>query len=165
MTKEKFLEIKSYMEQHKEVMYAMIVIAKIITYLIFVFYPLLIVHLYVKNGINATLIKTILVPGISFAIFSIVRKIINKPRPYEVWKVDPIIEKDTKGKSFPSRHLFSSCLIGMIYVVHVPIVGAAFLIGSAYLAIYRVVMGVHFIRDVVVGSLIGIAIGMIMILI
>jgi len=164
MTKEKFLRIKAYMEEHKGVMNAMIVVSKIVTCSVFVCYPLLLVYLFVKNGINATLLKTIFVPGITFTIFSVIRKVINKPRPYEVWQVDPIIEKDTRGRSFPSRHLFSSCLIGMIFLAHFPAVGIVFLVGSVYLAIYRVLMGVHFIRDVVAGSAIGLVVGALMLI-
>ena len=51
--------------------------------------------------------------GSVFVGLSVVRKIINAPRPYEKFDMPPVLEKDTKGKSFPSRHVFSVFIIAM----------------------------------------------------
>ena len=94
----------------------------------------------------------------SFVILSALRKGINAPRPYEVYETSPLIPKNTKGKSFPSRHVFSIFIIGMTfyYCCPAPELGIVILILGIFLAILRVVSGVHFIKDVVAGALLGI---------
>ena len=68
----------------------------------------------------------------------------------------PIIEKNKKGESMPSRHVFSAFIIGMafLYIGEIPL-GIIGLI----IAIVRVISGVHFPKDVIVGALVGILCG------
>ena len=70
-----------------------------------------------------------------------------------------IIVKDTKGESMPSRHVFSITIIAMCWLyVSVP-VGIIMLMLVAIMAASRVLAGVHFVRDVVVGFAVGIICG------
>ena len=62
------------------------------------------------------LIIYLAIPGISFVAVSIFRKCYNAKRPYEIYDFKPLIPKDTIGKSFPSRHVFSIFVIGTIPV-------------------------------------------------
>ena len=90
-----------------------------------------------------------------------VRKIINAPRPYEKFDMSPVLEKDTKGKSFPSRHVFSVFIIAMtIFYEHS---GAGVLLGiiGLLLGIVRVLVGVHEPKDIIVGALAGIVCGIV----
>ena len=57
-------------------------------------------------------VRALLVPGISFGAVSLFRWAFRAPRPYEVFETTPVIKKNTKGKSFPSRHVFSIFVIG-----------------------------------------------------
>ena len=77
----------------------------------------------------------------------------DRPRPYEKFEVPPVIKKDTKGQSFPSRHVFSAAMIAMTFLLMSPWswLGAVFLFVSIVLAVVRVVSGVHFISDVIAG--------------
>lgn len=101
----------------------------------------------------------ILVPGLSFIAVSLFRKKKSAPRPYEVYGFSPAIKKDTVGKSFPSRHVFSIFIIATVYLsANVTIAILLYIIGLI-LAIIRVVGGVHFIKDVVAGALVGIFCG------
>ena len=73
----------------------------------------------------------------------------------------PVIEKDTSGKSFPSRHVFSVFIIAMtIFYQHS---GPGVILGlvGVGLAAIRVVGGVHEPKDVIVGALAGILCGVI----
>ena len=89
------------------------------------------------------------------------RKTINAPRPYEVFDASPVIPKDTRGNSFPSRHAFSIFVIAMTFCACCPLawVGSVMLAAGVLLAVIRVVSGVHFPRDVVVGALLGMLAG------
>lgn len=115
-----------------------------------------IVVLYLALMRETVVVRLVLTCGISFVLLSLVRRVMNCPRPYEVYQLPPLLHKETQGKSFPSRHVFSICVIGtsMLYVL--PPLGIVLLVLSALLAVARVVSGVHFVRDVVAGAIIGV---------
>ena len=95
-------------------------------------------------------------PAISFILLSLFRKYFNAPRPYEILDIKPIIKKDTKGKSFPSRHVFSAFLIAMtISYISLPI-GVFLMATGCIIALVRVLGGIHFPKDVVAGGVVGI---------
>ena len=139
---------------------------KVITDVVHVAYPCLLVWLTYAAATGAagavgTLLRAVLVPGVSFALVTVLRKAINAPRPYEVFDASPIIPKDTRGNSFPSRHAFSIFVIAMTFCACCPLawVGPVMLVVGVLLAVIRVVSGVHFPRDVVVGALLGMLAG------
>jgi membrane-associated phospholipid phosphatase len=98
-------------------------------------------------------------------VLTAVRAKINRPRPYETWDIDPLIHKDTKGNSMPSRHVFSSAVISMAWLRILPPVGAALLVISAAAALIRVIGGVHYPSDVMIGFLAGAAAGALLFLV
>ncbi|MCF0130902.1 MAG: phosphatase PAP2 family protein [Pseudobutyrivibrio sp.] len=130
---------------------------KAITYITVLLYAGFLIYSFaVRDIVGVELfIKSALVPGISFTVVSLFRKIVSAPRPYEVYGFTPAINKDTVGKSFPSRHVFSIFMISMTYLqvslMLAVIIGAVGLL----LAVIRVVTGVHFIKDVIAGALIA----------
>lgn len=103
--------------------------------------------------------RSLLTAGIPFVLVSLFRKFANRPRPYEALAIDPLIPKQKKGQSFPSRHVFSAFVIAMCWLFYVPPVGMVLLVLSAVLAAVRVVGGVHYVSDVLAGALIGILSG------
>lgn len=127
---------------------------RMLTDLGWLMYPVLLAALVLKG--DARLIRCILVPGVSFVIVTLVRRWINAPRPYEKLDIDPIIHKDTKGQSMPSRHVFSMFVIAMTYLWVWPVMGVVLLMLGVVLAGLRVIGGVHFPRDVLAGALCGI---------
>lgn len=105
-------------------------------------------------------VPCVLIPGISFVLLSAIRKKINAGRPYEVLNIRPLLHKDTKGNSFPSRHVFSIFVIaGSWYGICVP-AGILVTLCGLGLAAVRVLGGVHFPRDVAVGGIVGILCGL-----
>ena len=95
----------------------------------------------------------------SFLLVSVFRNLYNAKRPYELLEIQPLIHKDKKGKSFPSRHVFSVFVIAMTFLWLCPPAGVVFLVVGVLLALCRVIGGVHFPRDVIAGALAGIAAG------
>ncbi|WP_281624056.1 phosphatase PAP2 family protein [Senegalimassilia anaerobia] len=139
---------------------------KVITNAVYVAYPCLLAWLAYAavtgaTGAAGTLIRAVLVPGVSFALVTVMRKAINAPRPYEVFEAAPVIPKDTRGNSFPSRHAFSIFVIAMTFCACCPLAwaGPVMLAAGVLLAVIRVVSGVHFPCDVVVGALLGMLAG------
>lgn len=108
---------------------------------------------------RVTVLSYILVPGISFLLLSFVRSRMNRKRPYEEWEINPLIHREGRGNSMPSRHVFSAVLISMCILRQNVFPGVIFLILSACIAVVRVLGGVHYPRDVIAGYLIGAAAG------
>lgn len=98
----------------------------------------------------------VLIPAASFLLLTVIRKKINAKRPYEVYEFVPLLPKDTKGKSFPSRHVFSIFVIGTTLLWWHPLVSAGILGMGVLLAVLRVLTGVHFPKDVLAGAICGI---------
>lgn len=141
---------------HPEMAKGIHIANKLCTGLMYLSYPMFIIFMVLQRDVNV--IRAILVPGISFVLLSLFRKVINRPRPYETFDVPSVIKKDTKGKSFPSRHVFSATIIAMTFLLVSPWtwLGVVFLGVSILLAIVRVISGVHFISDVSVGFIVGV---------
>lgn len=122
----------------------------------YVAYPLLLVLLWFFAPY--LLVRCIVVPAVGFAVCTAVRSIANMPRPYEVFDIKPIVDKDTKGKSFPSRHTFCMFTIALSWFVWLPNVGAMLLVLACLLATIRVYAVVHFPRDVLAGAILAVVI-------
>ncbi len=98
--------------------------------------------------------------GVPFLMVTALRVMINAPRPYEVYDFYEKLPKNKIGHSFPSRHTFSVFLIStMLVEVSIPL-AIVLLVFAFGLAISRVLLGMHFIRDVVTGAVIGVLAGL-----
>ena len=130
---------------------------RLITYSVYALYPIVLIGLIWTRDERAW--RVFLAPAISFILVSVFRNLINAPRPYEVNDTVPLINKDTKGKSFPSRHVFSGFVVAStLYFISQPL-GIILLLAGVLLAFLRVIGGVHFPRDVIAGAIIGIVSG------
>lgn len=110
---------------------------------------------FISKGLGKEFSTYIMVPAVGFVLLTIVRKWINQPRPYEAWEIVPLLDKDSSGNSMPSRHVFSATIISMACLhANLP-VGLVLLITSALLGLVRVLGGVHYPKDVLVGYACG----------
>jgi membrane-associated phospholipid phosphatase len=75
--------------------------------------------------------------------------------PYEVYPINPLIKRSLHGKSFPGRHVFSAAVIACSLYIPSPICATITFVLACILAIVRVLGGVHFPRDVIVGLIAG----------
>ena len=124
-------------------------------------YPVLLA-LICASGDLRRLAWNLVIPAASFALLTVVRARINRPRPYEAWPIDPLIHKDTKGNSMPSRHVFSSAVIAMAWLAFWPPAGILFLGVTAAAAVIRILGGVHYPSDVAAGFAAGLAAGVLL---
>ncbi|MCR5581967.1 MAG: phosphatase PAP2 family protein [Pseudobutyrivibrio sp.] len=133
------------------------ILDKAITYITILFYSIYLLYaMFLYTGDSHTLLyRSILIPGVSFILVSLFRKMVSSPRPYEVYDFEPAIKKDTVGKSFPSRHVFSIFIVAYTLLQTSLLLGIIVLIMGVILAVIRVVGGVHFIKDVVAGAAIA----------
>lgn len=128
---------------------------RVLTAIGYVAYPLLLVFVAI-GGAWVDLAKFVVAPAIGFVALSIFRKFCNAPRPYEVFAIDPLIQKDTIGRSFPSRHAFSMMMIACSWLAWNLPVGIVLGLCACTMGCIRVIGGVHFPRDVVAGALFAI---------
>lgn len=94
-------------------------------------------------------------PALGFVLLSYVRKKLDFPRPYETWDMMPLISRESRGQSMPSRHVFSASLLSMVLLQVSNWLGLLFFILSLGLGLARVLGGVHYPKDVLAGYLLG----------
>ena len=159
MDYERWYDNISYHFRDELAVQAINVLDRALVVLIAVVYLFLIAYMLFTGDLNV--IRVIIVPAISFVAVTLLRVYFNAPRPYEVYDIDPIIVKNTHGKSFPSRHVASAVAIACaIAYLHLDWGVTAF-VASAVVAFTRIVGGVHFPRDVAAGAGLSIIIGLV----
>ena len=124
-------------------------------------YLTLLATTYLQEGLGKQVLIYVFIPASGFVILSFLRKKINAPRPYEVWEIVPLLDRDSPGQSMPSRHVFSATIISMACLHASLTMGMICLTLSAFLGLVRVLGGVHFPKDVVVGYACGLVWGVI----
>ena len=124
-------------------------------------YLTLLATTYFQEGLGKQVLIYVFVPATGFMILSLLRKKINAPRPYEEWTIKPLLDRDSPGQSMPSRHVFSATIISMACLHASLSVGVILLVLSALLGLVRVLGGVHFPKDVLVGYICALVWGVI----
>ena len=124
---------------------------RLMTVVMPIVYLILLATTYFQEGFGKQVLIYVFVPASGFVILSFLRKKINAPRPYEVWEIVPLLDRDSPGQSMPSRHVFSATIISMACLHASLSVGVILLVLSALLGLVRVLGGVHYPKDVVVG--------------
>ena len=124
-------------------------------------YIALLATTYFQEGLGRQILIYVFIPASGFVILSLLRKKINAPRPYEEWDIKPLLDRDSPGQSMPSRHVFSATIISMACLHTSLTMGMICLILSAFLGLVRVLGGVHFPKDVVVGYICALVWGVI----
>lgn len=159
MNKQNYIKLMNYLYEHKALRKTMVAVERIIEIsVVLAYFASLIYCLYTSAG-KALLSAVTCIAALYLC--TMLRVVCDKRRPYEVYETLPAIDKSTKGKSFPSRHLTSIAVIGVsLLSLNIPL-GILFLFLTLLMGALRVLLGVHFIKDVAVGAAIGIIIGVI----
>lgn len=156
MRNKKYLAMLSYLHSHQQLKKSIVMITKISPILVFISYAFLLLSLYLQNSVF--LLRTVLVPLITFFLVSILRIKINRPRPFEEFDFDPLVPH-SKGSSFPSRHTASAFIITYAFFYSHHLFSLGIFIIALIVAFTRVLTGVHRISDVlfaiVLSSLLG----------
>ena len=102
----------------------------------------LVVFSYLKNPVLCYKVTGVCV--VSFVIVTIIRKMINRPRP----KKDGALYDKKEGEAFPSRHTFSMAIIALMWIyVNIP-VGLILFVLAIFVGYVRVKIGAHSSGDV-----------------
>ena len=150
---------KSSLLRHPQLLQLMRIFNRLMTVLMTLVYMTLLGTSFISKGLGQNIYAYILVPALGFVLLTLVRKWINQPRPYETWEIVPLLDKDSSGNSMPSRHVFSATIISMACLhANLP-VGLVLLVLSGLLGFVRVLGGVHYPKDVLVGYACGLLLG------
>lgn len=158
MKKETYIKLTDFFKSRSGLLKLLKILYIALPVVMFIAYPLIIV-LKGTEGFGHGFLLTIIVPAVTLLGVGIMRKLINRERPYEKFGVHSVIEKDKKGQSFPSNHGACACVIAMTGFSVNLYFGLGLLAVALVIALTRIFSGVHFISDVVVGSAIGILMG------
>ena len=150
---------KSSLLQYPQLLQLMRVFNRMMTILMPLAYLTLLGTSLISKGLGQDLYAYILVPALGFVLLTLVRKWINQPRPYETWEIVPLLDKDSSGHSMPSRHVFSATIISMACLHANLLAGLVLLLLSVFLGLVRVLGGVHYPKDVLVGYACGLLLG------
>ena len=171
MTAEHYHALYRWFDAHPAARRFVIALDRWLPLVPFVCYPVLLVILNVqwfallRVGSAAALdfmqqiARAILVPGITFWFGTALRARLDRPRPYEQPGFVPLVAKETKGHSFPSRHALSAAVLAMTWLRFFPAVGVAMVIITLLICALRVLVGVHSVPDVLFGAALGFGLG------
>lgn len=109
-------------------------------------------------------LSVLLSAALPFFLIGAVRLMIDAPRPYELYSFYEIKPKERVGKSFPSRHAYSAFVIATLACCYSIPFGIALLFVATLLSLSRVLLGIHFPRDVIAGATFGVVSGILGIL-
>lgn len=102
--------------------------------------------------------------GVANTLLVCVKARVRRARPCERarprhFDVDPLAWFRSDRFSFPSGHALNAFAIGSVIALAFPLVALPVLALAASVAASRVVLGLHWLSDVLAGALVGLAIG------
>ncbi|MEG0365209.1 MAG: phosphatase PAP2 family protein [Coprobacillus sp.] len=151
---EKFYQtILTYISKRPTLKKIILIIVKYSPYITMAIYPCILIYLLIIQ--SPLLLQVLYKPFGAFIVVTIIRKLVNRKRPYETLNIEPLVAHK-KGESFPSRHAVSSMIIGLVcFYVH-PILGIFGVTVATIVCLSRIIAGVHYISDVLVAIAIAI---------
>ena len=157
VTAKGYQKIRSFFERRPALRKTMNVLNRFLPLTLYAAYPVLLFVLALLR--DARFFKALVIPAFVFLAVTLLRKVINRPRPYETLEIEPLIRKEKSGESFPSRHVASAFIIAVVFsYVSLPL-GIAVGVIAALIAVIRPLAGIHYPADVLAGALFSLAIG------
>lgn len=110
---------------------------------------------------NSRLWRCLLVPAVTFGITTLLRPLLHCPRPYDVYAITPLWPPHRTGLSCPSRHTASAVILALTGFYVNPVFGVLLTPAAVIIAATRLLSGLHFIRDILVGALVSLLCGVV----
>ena len=102
--------------------------------------------------------------GLANTLLDFTKRRVHRARPCEMvrpahFDVDPLTWFEADRFSFPSGHALNAFALGSVIPLGYPLVAVPVLLLAASVAASRVVLGLHWLSDVLVGAVVGAVIG------
>jgi undecaprenyl-diphosphatase len=102
--------------------------------------------------------------GLANSLLVLTKRRVHRARPCETvrpahFDVDPLTWFEADRFSFPSGHALNAFALGSVIALGYPLVAVPVLLLAASVAASRVVLGLHWLSDVLVGAFVGAVIG------
>ena len=107
-----------------------------------------------RSGTSAS-VRMICVGIVDITVYKIVKRWIARPRPFRTCAGIRECTPSLDEYSFPSGHTLHSVACSVILTAYYPMLGFVVWPLTGLIAVSRVVLGLHYPSDVVVGALIG----------
>jgi undecaprenyl-diphosphatase len=107
-----------------------------------------------SNGTSCA-IRMFAVGAVNLLIYKIIKRCIARPRPYRDCPGIRACARSLDEYSFPSGHTLHSVAFTLILVSYYPAWGIVVVPFTLLVAVSRVVLGLHYPSDVIVGAIVG----------
>ena len=105
------------------------------------------------------LVCALVLPAACLFAVSVLRKLIKRARPYEK-EIVPLVEKEAKNNSFPSRHTACAFVIATVATSYFPLAGGVLYAVGVWIAFFRFLFGHHYPTDLLGGVVLGMLLGL-----
>lgn len=96
----------------------------------------------------------------SVLLFMCVKNLIGRPRPFESWNALTCLMAPPDKFSFPSGHTMTAFAVWGSLFIGLPALSYLYLVIAILIGLSRVFLGLHYPTDVLVGAVLGGAIGL-----
>lgn len=96
----------------------------------------------------------------SVLLFMLIKNLIGRPRPCEVWAELPCLLRAPDRFSFPSGHTMTAFAAATAYCEIAPFLLPVLLPAALLIGVSRVFLGLHYPTDVLAGALLGSGLGL-----
>ena len=153
---------------HPKAKRALLVFNTLATYIFILAYALLFVYGLKKGNFTPNdFTNVFFAPAMALFVVTVLRLAIQHPRPYDEdgANIIPLKKKEGDSSSFPSRHLTCATVISTVFLPYIPAVGVLLFVFSLLLGYARFAIGWHYPSDLFAGFFLGVAMGIIPMLI
>src|SRR3989344_5334257 len=96
----------------------------------------------------------------SWSLAQVLQQLFDRTRPYLSLAETPLVDLWYHTPSFPSGHATLAFATATIIFLHHRKIGVWFLLAAALVALGRVLVGVHYLGDILAGALLGFAVSL-----
>ena len=150
-----YLELSQLLQDHPRYRQMLSMISHYSTYSVMIVYPLVLLYLLMTH--SPQFLFVMIRPLVAFVLVTVFRKIINRPRPYDVYDLQ-VVEDHKHGESFPSRHSVSALIIALVCFKVNAGIGIIMSIMAVIVMVTRLLGCLHFVSDIVAAIIFAVVI-------